>query len=370
MAAELGFQSERIFDLLVKGFSYLAKTASRKGHWNEVRSTALAGMCLQLRETGGSPWLACVKDWLVGEQMNEGAATGSWGEEVWDTAMCLIALKDLESSSRDPVVDRGLKWMASLYSVNGRDDWHDEPWETSWALIAFLRCGRSFAPVNISKAMRWLVSLQTGDGRIVSPHYTAYFVLIEHLTSKANLLDEDRAFFRAARDRCRDYLLRLVRESGETRLWAGEGWINGQILWALCSTSQFPIEDDKLVGSVIAWFEKTQSGEGNWSDVEDTASAILGLHRLLCLLAHSALKQDKRIKDIDGLIESRLQKAVRLPRLRLKRKLLERDPDTGYLAINIREATLKFWVAVLVFLFVGVVGWIANVIQLFQSILN
>jgi hypothetical protein len=72
----------RVVELLVGGFGYLASTASRTGHWNEVRSTSLAGMCLQLREPGGSPWLSAVREWLFSQQMSDGTAAGSWGEEV------------------------------------------------------------------------------------------------------------------------------------------------------------------------------------------------------------------------------------------------------------------------------------------------
>jgi hypothetical protein len=372
MASNLEFQRERAFELVTRGFSYLAKSASRKGHWNEVRSTALAGMCLQLRERADSPWLFGARDWLIGEQeqTDESGANGSWGEEVWDTSMCLIALKDMDVSSHDPVIERGLKWMASIYSANGRDNWHDEPWETSWALIAFLKSGRILPPVELNKAMRWLMSLQTADGRIVSPHYTAYFVLIEFLTFKANLSDEDRTVFRQVRDRCRDYLMKQLEASDQNRLWAGEAWMNGQILWALCVANQFSLHDERQIAKVINWFENAQSPEGNWSDVEDTASAILGLHRLLWLLTNDAMRNEKRAKDIDGLIESRLRKAVRMPRLQIKRRLLERDSETGYVTLSIRENSLKLWLSVLGFIFVGLAGWLANVISLIQSLFH
>src|SRR5207245_2481929 len=117
------------------------RTGSGNGNWSEARSTALAGICLNFRESGDSVWLRSITQWIEKNQINEGEAAGSWGEEVWDTAMCLLALKSFGISSKDSVIQNGIRWILSLYSLNGRKNWHDEPWETSWALLAILTSG-------------------------------------------------------------------------------------------------------------------------------------------------------------------------------------------------------------------------------------
>lgn len=362
-------QIDRIFEMLKHGFSCLFLRASRHGHWEEVRSTALAGMCVQLREVGHSPWLNAIADWLRGKQTREGEAAGSWCEEIWDTAMCLIALKDLEVSSKDPAIDQALRWVASLFSRNGRGNWHDEPWETSWALLALCRCGRRDDRVDPAAAVKWLISLQSTDGLIVAPHYTAYFVLIDAWSSKLSLDDECRAEMRSARERCVAVLLRLFEESPPKLLWTGEPWSNGQILWALCEAGSFPYEQSELVEKALCWFEQVQGQDGSWLDVEDTASALLGCFSLLQLLrlGHDCGNRPRRI-EVRRELEIQLQRAVRVPPFALRQRLFERDIDTGFVSINLRERTMKIVLAALTLIFVSGIGFIVNLQQFIEMV--
>jgi hypothetical protein len=348
---DLNHNVEVIFELLIDSYGFLFRVASKKGHWNEIRCTALAAMCLQLREDGSSRWINEVRAWMQAEQLDEGPVRGSWGEEIWDTAVCIIALKELQVSSRDKSVQNGLKWIADLFSVNGRNNWHDEPWETSWALLAILRAGRILPKVDVGAAIEWLASLQDDSGKIIAPHYTAYFVLINHFSRKVNLSDEIRTVLKLCAQKCQSYLIDALRISEAERLWTGEAWANGQILWCLCLSDRFPVTDNELVGKTIGWFEQNQSSEGNWSDIEDTASATLGLAALLKnLLRHKALKAE-RPKDVDREFEHRLGRAVPVPKLSIHRHLVERDPETGYTAINFKQSTAR-----LVFAVIGFVG--------------
>jgi len=365
-AQKLNQQIDATFELLKGAYSFLFKVASRKGHWNEVRCTALAAMCLQLREDGSSKWLVAVRDWMLNQQSLEGGATGSWGEEIWDSAMCIVALKELEVSSRHQKVEQGLKWITSLYSVNGRNNWHDEPWETSWALMAILRAGRGLPNIDIASAIRWLISLQSEDGKIIAPHYTAYFLLINYFSRKVNLSDDVRDSLERTSKKCQTYLLESLRNSDPQRLWTGEAWANGQILWALCLSGLFPVTDDGLVEKTIAWFERNQSAEGNWSDIEDTASSMLGLSALLKNLITLEAELSHKIKDVDREIENRLRKAVVVPKLSIKKPLWEREKETGYISVNIKESTARLIIALLTFIFVALLGWVANIIQVLQ----
>ncbi len=98
--------------------------------------------------------------------------------------MCIIALIRLGVSRKDNCIQKGLRFISKLYPVNGRNNWHDEPWETSWALIAILLSGVSIPSGDVLAAVTWLMSLQDPDGRIVAPHYTAYFLLVNHFLDK------------------------------------------------------------------------------------------------------------------------------------------------------------------------------------------
>lgn len=326
---------EQIYSLLTPAYSFMFRAGSKDGHWHEVRSTALAGICLDFRELGDSPWLHSIRRWLQSNQITEGTAIGSWGQEVWDTAMAIIALMSLGVHSKDDSIQNGLKWMAGLYSANGRANWHDEPWETSWALIAFLKTGLVIPPVDISEALWWLLRLQAPEGVIISPHYTAYFLLIHHNLGKIEVSPADHEAFREGNLRAANYLIQALKQSPPDKLWTGEAWSNGQILWALCESSMFPASDETLLRKTLRWFDSVQEPEGNWSDVEDTASAIIGLHSLLRLLS-LMLDGRRHMKEL----YAELRKRSPTPALYVKRPFIERQKESGGISINLSHGLL------------------------------
>lgn len=359
---------ERIFDLLKNGYSYLFDCASKTGHWKEARCSSLAAMCLQIREDGRSVWLRSIRNWLKETQIKEDNGKGSWGEEVWDTAMCVLALKDLEVSSKDSSIESALNWLEKLFPLNGRNNWHDEPWETSWALMAILRCGREVKNVNISSAIKWLSNFQSSDGKIISPHYTAYFLLISEFSLKASLPVNTRKIIKITSEKCATYLNKELELSDKERLWTGEAWSNGQILWALNLAGVFPIANKVLVDKCVSWFELNQTPKGNWSDVEDTASAILGLYVLLQNLAVESVKGNELEKNLLDRLERRLRKGVPVPRLQIKKKFVEINNEIGYISFNITQKTAKLFSTILGFIFVVLVGWLADMMALLGEI--
>lgn len=360
--------NERILELLKHAYSYLFRTGDNQGHWHEVRCTALAAICLQFREDGDSPWLKAIRSWLCNSQIHSGEQAGSWGEEVWDTAMAVIALKELELSSKDETIDKALRWMAGLYSVNERNNWHDELWETSWALMAIFRCGRTLPTVSVEAAIEWLAAFQDTNGKIISPHYTAYFLLVEYFSRKTNLSDAARHLLYKTKERSIAYLLATLDNANPATLWTGEHWANGQILWALCVQEAFVHRHDSihLLDLCVTWFETTQESSGNWSDIEDTASSIIGLYSLMRMLSFQTVDSGVPPWRILQELEFRLRKAVPSPRLGAKRRLIEYDARTGYTSINLSTRSVRWTTAILLFIFVTLLSWVANVIQIMQ----
>ena len=53
--------SEEIYECLSNAYRWLAHQGRSKGHWEEVRSTSLAGICLSLRKPEGAPWLRTIR---------------------------------------------------------------------------------------------------------------------------------------------------------------------------------------------------------------------------------------------------------------------------------------------------------------------
>ncbi len=261
----------------------------------------------------------------------------SWGEELWDTSMALISLNRLGLSQKDPQYQKAISWMVSLYNMNNRQNWHDEPWETSWCILAILETDTIPELSDIAyKATKWLLSLQDSEGKIVSPHYTAYFIL-----SSSKLINydwiisqEDKKIISDAIDNAIKFLLGIISKDA---LWTGEAWSNGQILWALANTGKFPCSNKDILLTVVNWFADHQESDGNWSDVEDTASSILGLYYLLRELESMSLPP---ATDTDTIVFNNLRRYLDTPVLCLKRKFIENHED-GTTSINLSPMLKK-----------------------------
>lgn len=326
---------ERIYYLLGGAYNYLYETGKEIGHWEDTRGTALAGIALDLKESPNSIWIRLVRNHLIDKQIKEGEVSGSWNEEIWDTSMCVMALKSFEMSSKDPIIKRAIEWIASLYQLNKRNNWHDEPWETSWAIVAILTAGLIPAHLNIEEPIDWLLNFQEHNGRIIAPHYTAYYLIICDRLKKFNLDKTITARYEESNALSRMYLKQLLDNSSGEILWSGEAWANGQILWAICLNDNSILEDEVYILKILVWFEKNQCKQGNWSDIEDTASAIIGLHKLLCLLIDSSeyLKPKS--------VRLTLQKRFPSPDIYVKRPFLEMHKETGGLSINLNNRFVK-----------------------------
>ena len=323
---------EILYNCLFRAYEWLYKEGSSSGNWGEVRSTSLAATCLRLSEPMGGEWLTAAENWLLEQQLEMGEDKASWGEELWDTSMALIFLARAGFSQNDPHFQKAFNWMKSLYNVNGRQNWHDEPWETSWCILAIIeaKIPPQFAE-DAYNATKWLLSLQDSDGKIVSPHYTAYFLKI---CSHLMVTHEHKELFCRAVSSATDYLINAISAK---YLWTGEAWSNGQILWALASTKSFPHNNKDILSKVINWFVSNQEIAGNWSDVEDTSSSILGLY---CLTQELESIDISNKNAIENLMRNTLINNLKRTQLQIKRKTVETHHD-GTISININPKVKK-----------------------------
>jgi len=332
----VGNRIDTIYDVLDRAYGFLFNAGRMNGNWNEVRSTALAGICIDRLPSDNPYWRKRVRSWLECEQLKDGSTKGSWGVEIWDTAMALLALKSLGAHTHDSPVHDGLDWIASKYSVNGRGNWHDDPWETSWALLAIISSGKVPRDIDLVAPIRWLASLQDAEGRIIAPQNTAYFVAICRDVTKVNVtLDAD---LKENTSRSVSFLLAALRDSHPTRLWTNEAWSNGQILWILGEQKLFPFDDLALVDKTISWFHDTQhSKQGYWDDAEDTASATLGLLALL----HGLTVVVEGVRQAREVLSNELQRRIKQLPLQVDVPILERDAESGGILIRISRRKLK-----------------------------
>ena len=78
---------EKIYFLMLKAYDYLYNTGKKDGHWEDIRGTALAGIAFDIKEEPNSLWIRLIRDKIIKDQIKDGEVSGSWGEEIWDTAM-------------------------------------------------------------------------------------------------------------------------------------------------------------------------------------------------------------------------------------------------------------------------------------------
>jgi hypothetical protein len=311
----------QIYSTLSSSYLWLFRTARVEGSWGQVRSTALAGLCLTYREPKGAPWRDGVLQWLARQQGDMGPGEeGCWGEELWDTSMAVIALIRLGMHPSDPVIQKALRWQIKLYNLNGNLNWHDEPWETAWTVLALLDAGEGrYDRGEALLATQWLMNLQDDTGRIVAPHYTAYFLQI--YSRLRALVGHDQRFEQVA-GRAISY---LVEDFDPDRLWTGEAWSNGQILWSFLMAGTLEELGTDRLRAIVHWFTRQQDGEGSWRrDVEDTASAILGLHRLVRELERTTLVNET---EVDNLVCRTLRNELHTPPFPSHRRRWHRDPE-------------------------------------------
>jgi hypothetical protein len=338
MESHDSFLEQEFFQTLTKAYEWLFTMGKEEGNWMNTEGTAFAALCLNLREPKSSPWIVGTRDWLLDHQVEMSPEMGNWEEELWQTSTAIIALSKLGVPNTDPKMKKGLNFIHMLFNTTGRSNWEDEPWETSWAIWAIADSNCKEYLDDAFKAMRWLMSLQDESGRIISPHYTAYFIKIANALCKRQLvITTDRCEYERTVERAREYLLAMVTEES---LWTGMAWSNGQILWSLASTNNFPFKDDKLVSSVLNWFTKNQEPDGNWYDAEDTASVVMGLFHLLRGYKIERTKERSDIADIDTTIYNNLRRLLQTPKYSFGKKFIQ-VLDDGTTTINFSPKVKK-----------------------------
>jgi hypothetical protein len=99
----------------------------------------------------------------------------------------------------------------------------------------------------------------------------------------------------------------------------------------LANTGKFPCSNKDILLTVVNWFAAHQESGGNWSDVEDTASSILGLYYLLRELESMNITPGA---DADSIVFANLRRYLDTPVLCVKRKFIETHED-GTTSINL-----------------------------------
>ena len=212
--------------------------------------------------------------------------TATWGEEVWDTAIALIALCRMPSPDRALIAD-GARWLAELYRKSD-GNWYYEPWDSLWALVAMhdaLALVPDAAPEFDPKpALVWLLSVfDHGRGQLVNSHNSAQFLIassrwLDHpvMIAPSSALAEE---LQAARVVAADTLMSSLRQDGQ--LWRADLWANSLIVWGLADAGAVAL-DPSGRSEVAQGFRDSMKRN---SPTEDRAFAVIALSRLVRTLS-------------------------------------------------------------------------------------
>ncbi|WP_457557956.1 hypothetical protein [Candidatus Harpocratesius sp.] len=350
-----------IYQAITKAYKYLFNEGKGCFFWTDVRSTALVGIALSYREPYDSQWLIEIKKWLKLQLSEIDQEKKTWNEQIWDTALALLCLNEF-GDKNDKDFKMAMNWLLYLYNHNNRNNWHDEPWETAWALIAILKSNYFSENQQLVKnAFYWLKSLQNEEGNVVSPHYTAYYIMIINLLLHEvsnDLTTQESSELQQSQINAVNYLNSILNKD---ILWTGEPWSNGQILWALAESGNIFLKEGKMI-EIIEWFIKTQESVGSWEDYEDTASTIIGLIALLNYIEKTNNNDNNNCKNSELIIYNMLRRLLATPIVKKKRKFIEKSID-GYTIISI-SPSLKKWIGILL----PIIGGISSIIGFWQQI--
>ena len=235
----------------------------------DVRTTAEAILAILACGEGIlSPNLQYASDFLLTSFKNEERG-GSWGSELWDTALAIRALHQLAPKGAE-CIDRAFEWIWTKQLSDGSFD--GEPWDTLFVTIVALELGKI---EQVSTALNWLLGLQAQTGCFISKHYTGLFcqalgraIDLEPISAQHSKLQQ--AAIRAIHFMWDNY--------DELNLWTGGTWTNAYIIQGLLS-----LRHPQLLGqhdNILEWYRRRQLDTGVWDDCVRTAIVLQALVEL------------------------------------------------------------------------------------------
>lgn len=295
----------------------------KAGHWADVRTTSEAILALLASgENMQSQHLRYAGDFLVGSFKPEECG-GSWGSELWDTALAVRALHKLAPKGHD-IVESAFHWMYTKQLADGSFD--GEPWDSLFVCLAALETGRFN---RVAKTIDWLVSLQTPQGVVISKQYSGLFCQVLAMAVELGMPGALHHKLHEATARALQF---LWDEYCPETLWGSGSWINAYVICGMLALKHSPLLNEH--DHILRWYMHQQAENGAWDDTVRTAIVLQALLELR--LKHDIEQSSKdRVKwsadvvanaartRLFGAIDSRTQKAAVVR----ARKLLDRDED-------------------------------------------
>lgn len=353
------------FNLIPRALSYLYREG-KTGHWVDARSTSYVSLALlRSGESFQSPHLTSSAAYLC-SAFREEAKGGSWGSEVWDTALAVRVLEKLPVN-KEAITDKAFDWIWSKRLEDGSFD--GEPWDTLYVALAALEAGKLD---EIIPTLEWLLSRQTDSGVFISNHYTGLFCDI--LGSALELRSIPTSLHQKLQQAAIKALAYLWDEYDPNRLWGGSSWTNAFIISGMLSMHHPQIISK--YDEILAWYSQRQSASGAWEDIVRTAIVTDALWKLklACDLERVYRKQLQTLtmEFFTRSTEEQLIKTVSLRTIKVPvvtaGKLIARDEGGNWLVTLTpeRQAYLGAAVACISALWAVITNWSSIVRLLFR----
>jgi hypothetical protein len=252
-----------------RALSYLYREG-RTGHWVDARTSSYAvGALTATGESFESRNLQAAAAFLL-STFREEKTGGSWGSEIWDTALAIRALSKLPVQKIE-TVDKAFEWISAKQLPDGSFD--GEPWDTLYVALAAVETGRSDL---LLQAVPWLLSVQNDEGAFISPHYTGLFCQVI-----GECLDQDKienSLHYPMREAATKALGYLWNQYKKETLWGGSAWTNAFIVRGMVALHHGKVLSE--LDPILVWFSTHQDDSGAWDDPVRTAISIEALWEL------------------------------------------------------------------------------------------
>ena len=212
----------------------------------------------------------------------------SWNDEIWDTAMCAIAIMQGSRADFKNRLNEVKRWLLNQYSEL-ENNFYNEPWESLYALITLLDMGAYLEKLTrddlkkIKSCVTWILSKRTEEGVLISPHYCGLLLIVlGYMLKRVRLTKKEKALYTDAIRKSVSYICDdFTVKKKEDALWNNDIWSIGIILYGLAKTFQWTsaiFDEPEFSSFLVQWCESEWDTSYGWAEnVGDTSELLIGL---------------------------------------------------------------------------------------------
>jgi len=206
-----------------------------------------------------------------------------WNEEIWDTSVCAIAIKNATGSLHRIRLQQIKMWLIDELAYT-KDNFRNEPWESLWALFALLHTvPLTQKTTKIAQdCLKWILSKRDQRGVLISPHYVGLLLsVLGMMLEKLKLNKKESKLYKDVINKNIDYLIdEFEKHLKGKHLWSDEPWSNGLILHGIAFCYKHDNRlffNSKFNNFLVKWCNTAWNKLQCWQDTTDTSGMLIGL---------------------------------------------------------------------------------------------